>query len=84
MVNPVRTWAALNSSEPSVHASVNMVNSDGLKDGVRALPVFSLSSARPSSPDRRALSTPNCLTIRAKSESVESSSFITKCSISTS
>src|SRR6266478_3600240 len=43
MQKPERTCAAPKSSEPVVHASDNTCTSEGLKTGVRALPVLSLS-----------------------------------------
>ena len=75
MVKPVRILPASKSIEPMVQASVSIFSSVGLKAGVRALPDLSLSRLRVSSAVRRDLSMPKCLAMRAKSPSVESSSF---------
>ncbi len=76
MVYPVRMRVDSKSIEPMVQACVNIFSSDGLNAGVRALPDLSLSRLRVSSADRRDLSTPNCFRMKAKSPSLESSSFI--------
>ena len=83
-VKPVRICPALYSTEPISQASLSILTSDGLKAGVRALPDLSLSRLRPSSAARRDLSTPKAFRMRGKSESPASSSFMRKCSISTS
>ena len=84
MVNPVRTWPASNSSEPMVHASVSILNKVGLKAGVRALPVFSLSRLRVSSPGEPRLVHAELFQDAREIRSAASSSFIRKCSISMS
>jgi hypothetical protein len=59
-----------------VHASISIFMSVGLSAGVRALPVFSLSRARASSPESLEVSISKCLKIAAASLSVESSNFV--------
>jgi hypothetical protein len=55
---PVRMRVAWYSSEPIVQPSVNIFTSVGLNDGLRALPVFSLSRLRVSSEASLERSTP--------------------------
>ena len=84
MQKPERTCAAPKSSEPAVHASDNICTSEGLKTGVRALPVLSLSRLEVRSLAKCDLLTAKCLRMCCKSLSVTSSNFIRKCSISMS
>ena len=58
IVSPLRMESAPISMLPVVHASVNMRTSDGLRVGVRALPVRRRSRLRVSSADNREVSTP--------------------------
>src|SRR5579884_3776872 len=57
-VSPLRICARPKSMLPIIHASENMVTSDGLNDGVRALPERKRSRLRVSSEDSRDVSTP--------------------------
>ncbi len=56
---PLRICVAPYSSEPVVHASVSIFNTDGLIAGVRAFPLFNLSRLRSNSFWRREVSTLN-------------------------
>ena len=81
---PVRTCPAPYSSEPIDHASVSIWNSEGLNAGVRALPRLQLVQAARELRRQRALVHAELLQdARRNRDSVASSSFIRKCSIST-
>ena len=84
MAWPLRIRDAPKSSEPIVHASLIIFSTDGLMEGVRALPLLSLSRLRSSSFCRRDVSTLNWWKIFAASLPLASSSFVKKCSISMS
>ena len=83
-VCPVRMVPAPKSTEPMSHPPESILVSDGLSAGVRALPALSLSRLRARSADNRERLISKCLRMYAPLASAWSSSFMRKCSISTS